>query len=166
MIVKEVEYYTGNTAANPKRKYDEQDRKKYEDLKRSKRNRNKRIKEDKKSRRSAALQVAILIFIVGTIIIARDNKVYLMQQDLSNINKQVRIVNDENEALKVDLLKGASLAKIRTNAETKLGMQTATKDSIVKLDLSNNYFAELDNDTETKNTNSEGLLSKIKDALN
>lgn len=166
MIVEEVEYYKVNTAAIPKRKYDEVDRKKYEDLKRSKRNRNKRIKDDIKLRRKAICQVAVLIFLVGITIIARDNMVYLKQQDLSRINKQVRIVNDENEALKVDLLKVGSLAKIRTTAETTLGMQSATKEDIYKIDLSTNYFAELENDTEVKNTNSEGLLSKIMDALN
>lgn len=163
MLVKETEYYTANAVSAPKKKIDENNRKKYNDLKKSKINRNKRISNKMKARRIAALQITVLLFIVGFIIIARDNQVYSMQDNLTNIKSDIKNTNEKNESLKVDLLKAGSLSKVKAEAETNLGMHVTQKSNIVKVDFSQNYFAELD----AKNTDDEntGFFSKIFNAL-
>lgn len=166
MIVKEFDYVQGNTVIKPQRKSTERDRKKYEELKRSKKNRNRRLLEKKKNRRSAMLQIALTILIAGTVIISRDAKVYGIQKSITETKVEIKNITAENEAIKIDLLKFSSLENIKTNAEEKLGMIVSTKDSLVEIDMSGNYFQELD-DKEAKAEKKEkkGFFSKIMDAL-
>lgn len=162
MVVKEFDYVQGNTVVKPQRKSTERDRKKYEELKRSKKNRNRRLLEEKKNRRSAMLQIALTILIVGTVIISRDANVYSIQSKVSDIKSEIKNITAENEAMKVDLLKFSSLDNIKTNAEGKLGMITSTKDSLVEIDMSGNYFQELnDKEAETENREEEGFFQKL-----
>ena len=127
MIVKEYEYIRGNTATQPRRS-SEPDRKRYEELQKAKRERKRRKLEEERRKRKGARQIAAAIAILGVITIARDTKVYSMQSDLAKLNSEIKSVDDENEALRVELLKVASLDNIKTNAEEKLGMVVATKD--------------------------------------
>jgi cell division protein FtsL len=167
MEIKEFDYVRGNTAIKPQRKSSEKDRKKYEELKRSKKNRNKRLQEQQKNMRSAMLQIATAILIVGTVIISRDVKVYSIQNNISGIKSEIKNITAENEAIKVDLLKFSSLDNIKTNAEEKLGMVVATKDNLVEIDMSGDYFQELNAQEEiSKNNEEKGLFSKMMDALN
>ena len=145
MIVKEYEYIRGNTATQPRRS-SEPDRKRYEELQKAKRERKRRKLEEERRKRKGARQIAAAIAILGVITIARDTKVYSMQSDLAKLNSEIKSVDDENEALRVELLKVASLDNIKTNAEEKLGMVVATKDEMLQMDLSGNYFEDLEND--------------------
>ena len=154
MIVKEYEYIRGNTATQPRRS-SEPDRKRYEELQKAKRERKRRKLEEERRKRKGARQIAAAIAILGVITIARDTKVYSMQSDLAKLN----------EALRVELLKVASLDNIKTNAEEKLGMVVATKDEMLQMDLSGNYFEDLENDETNAKDNKSGLFSKIMDAL-
>jgi len=162
MVVKEFDYVNGNTAVKPQRKSSERDRKKYEELKRSKKNRNRRLQDERKNRRSAMLQIAVAILIVGTVIISRDSKVYSIQNEVSKIKSEINNVTAENEALDVDLLKFSSLDNIKTNAEEKLGMVTSTKACLVAIDMDGNYFQELnDKETEIINNKENGWFQKL-----
>ena len=134
MIVKEYEYIRGNTATQPRRS-SEPDRKRYEELQKAKRERKRRKLEEERRKRKGARQIAAAIAILGVITIARDTKVYSMQSDLAKLNSEIKSVDDENEALRVELLKVASLDNIKTNAEEKLGMVVATKDEMLQMDL-------------------------------
>lgn len=165
MVVKEYDYIKGNTALNPKRKVNERDNKKYDQLKKSKKNRERRIQEQKRKTRATMLQVSLFILIMGIITIARDSQVFTMQKELTNINKEIKIYEAENEALKVDLLKASSLDNIKDIAENKLEMSIATKDNIVAVDLSQNYFKELDKKDKSENKESKGIINKVLDAL-
>lgn len=165
MVVKEYDYIKGNTALNPKRKVNERDNKKYNELKKSKKNRERRIQEQKRKTRATMLQVSLFILIMGIITIARDSQVFTMQKELTNINKEIKIYEAENEALKVDLLKASSLDNIKDIAENKLEMNIATKDNIVAVDLSQNYFKELDQKDKSENKESKGIINKVLDAL-
>ena len=149
MIVKEYEYIRGNTAAQPRRSSE----------------RKRRKLEEERRKRKGARQIAAAIAILGFITIARDTKVYSMQSDLAKLNSEIKSVDDENEALRVELLKVASLDNIKTNAEEKLGMVVATKDEMLQMDLSGNYFEDLENDETNAKDNKSGLFSKIMDAL-
>lgn len=161
MIVKEFDYVKGNTVVKPNRQSTESD-KKYKELERSKRNKKKRAYEKKKQNRIACLQIAALIFTVGLVVISRDTKVYNMQKELTSINKQISTVTDENEALRIQLLKIGSLDNIKTNAENKLGMSIATKDNTMQIEVPSNYFEE---ENDNADDEKETVLSKILDAL-
>ncbi len=161
MIVKEFDYVKGNTVVKPNRRSTESD-KKYKELERSKRNKKKREYAKKKQNRIACLQIAALIFTVGLIVISRDTKVYNMQKELASINKQISTVTDENEALRIQLLKIGSLDNIKTNAESKLGMSIATKDNTMQIEVPSNYFEE---ENDNADDEKETVLSKILDAL-
>ena len=165
MLVKEYDYIKGNTAINPRRQDNEQERIKREKLERAKRNRNKRIREEEIKTRKGILQVALIIVMIGFTTIARDGKVYKMQREVIKINKEIKMINDENEALRVDLLKVASLDNIKTNAEERLDMVVATKENMVEIDFSENYFADLESEITDEN-NQKGLFSRLMDALN
>ena len=145
MVVKEFEYVNGNTVVKPERRSEETDKKKYEELQRSKRERNKRKREEEKKRRNGILQIAAFIFIIGMVIISRDSNVYSTQKELTNINSEIKVVRDDNEALRVELLKVASLENIKTNAEKKLGMVAATKENTIQIELPNKYFDNIEN---------------------
>ena len=167
MVVKEYDYIKGNNALNPKRKSTEREQKKYEELKKSKKNRERRIQEQKKKNRVAALQIAIFILLMGLVTIGRDSQVFKMQKDLTDINREIKQYQADNEALEVDLLKFSSLDNIKSSAEEQLNMTMVTKDNIVPIDLSNNYFKELDKkDKKEVEENNKGFLAKILDALN
>lgn len=161
MIVKEFDYVKGNTVVKPNRKSVEKD-KKYEELQKAKKNKKKREYQKKKQTRMASFQIATLIFVVGISIIWRDTKVYDMQKQLASIDSEINTITDENEALKIELLKIGSLDNIKTNAESKLGMGIANKENIMQIEVPSNYFEEENNSaTEEKET----VLSKILDAF-
>ena len=146
MVVKEFEfeYVNGNTVVKPQRRSEETDKKKYEELQRSKRERNKRLREEEKKKRKGILQIAAFIFVIGIVIISRDNNVYSTQKELTNITSEIKVVRDDNEALRVDLLKVASLENIKTKAEKKLGMVAATKENTIQIELPNKYFDNIE----------------------
>jgi len=144
MIVKEFEYVNGNTVVKPERRERETDKRKYEELQRSKKERNKRIREEEKKKRNGILQIAAFIFIVGIFIITRDSQVYSTQRDIDKINSEIKLIKDDNEAIRVELLKVSSLANIKTKAETKLGMVPATKENTIQIELPNKYFDNIE----------------------
>ncbi|MBD7910067.1 MULTISPECIES: cell division protein FtsL [Clostridium] len=165
MIVKEYDYVKGNNAISPHRKSNEKDKKKYEELKRSKRDRNKRKLEEQKGVRKAAVQIACVIFFVGMVTISRDVKVYNMQKEVGNIDSQIKNLNDENEALRVELLKVGTLDNIKTQAEQRLGMFVPTKDNRIQIEIPKGYLEDKDKKKTEDKTNQETLFSKLMDAL-
>lgn len=52
---------------------------------------------------------------------------YNMQKEVINLDSQIKVVNDENEALRVELLKVGTLDNIKSQAEERLGMVVATR---------------------------------------
>lgn len=167
MAVKKLEDYeiNGNVVRKPLRKTTEQEREKYKQLQRSKKNRQRRLIEERKRNRRAIMQITILIFFMGVLTIFRDSKVFAMQNDLANVNSDIKEEQLENEALKIDLLKGSSLDNIKTTAEKDLGMTIASKDNMVEIDLSENYFQKLDDRDKKAKKNEKGFFSKILNAL-
>ena len=164
MLVKEYDYINGSTAVNPHRQV--RDKEKQEKLEKVRRQRNKRIKEEQVRKRLGVLQIAFVIFLMGFITISRDSKVYSMQQEVTKINKEIKVISDENEAIRVDLLKVASLDNIKTNAEERLGMSVATKENTIQVDFSQNYFSDLESGITDENNTQKGLFSRLMDALN
>lgn len=165
MVVKEYEYI-GNAAINPNRESTKRDNKKYEELKKSKKNRNRRIIEERNKKKKAVMQIAAVIFIFGITLITRDTMVYNSQNKISDVDSKINDYKEENEAIKVDILKFSSIANIRSNAEENLGMTMATKDNSVVIDLSEDYFASLNKGNIESNEKDNSIFSKLMDALN
>ncbi len=135
MIVKDFDYVRGNTAVKPQRKYD--DIKKDKQRKNQRNNKKKKLATlQKKKKINSTIQVALVIFVLGVATIWRDTKVYNLQTQIGNISNEIKVVNNENEALRVDLLKHSSLKGIEEKAKSKLGMIPPAKADKVNIDLS------------------------------
>ena len=89
MIVKEVDYIRGNTVNAPQRKYD--DIRKDKSSEEAKKRKNKLLKEKKKKTRNGALQIALVIFILGVLTIWRDTKVYNLQTQIGTLNNEMKL---------------------------------------------------------------------------
>ncbi|WP_294348432.1 cell division protein FtsL [uncultured Clostridium sp.] len=160
MIVRELDYVKGNIAVKPERKSTRTDN----DRKRELRNKRRKKKELQKKNyiRKSSIQIAAIIFFVGMVTISRDAKVYTMQKELDKLDTEIETIKDENEALRVNLLKIGSLDNIKTQAEERLNMSIATKENTMEIEVPSNYFEEEKEDTEDTN---KTLFSKLLDAF-
>ncbi|NLK24310.1 MAG: hypothetical protein GX309_10145 [Clostridiales bacterium] len=166
MLVKEVEYYNNeNTLNYPKKRAREEERKKYDELRRAKRNREKRKRAQSKLKRKIAFEVISVAFIAGIITLAIDSRVFNMQSQLTAINKQIETVKADNEDLTVKLLQTGSLDDIEINTQNRLGMVSTTKENIITVDLSKNYFRQLDDEDKAAKEENLSIYQKIKLAL-
>lgn len=165
LVVREYDYIKGSTAVKPERKNGVQKTdkkyKKFQRNKKNKKNKNIRLNNKKVNDRKYMFSLSIVIFIFGCITIFGDSKVYTMQKQVSDLNTQIKQTQEENEALKVKLLKFSSLSNIQENAETKLGMAVATKENIVKIDFSDDYFKDIKEENDTNQNERKSLLSKL-----
>ena len=87
-----------------------------------------------------------------------------MQKNLIAINSEIDSIEEENEAMEIQLSKQSALLSIASKAET-LGMRAATKEDMVSLDLSQNYFEKLEVAKNAKDESKSGFFSKIMDVL-
>lgn len=140
---KEYEYIRGNTALNPKRKYDEvKRRKERENLERQRREQQRRERNAKKSVVKNILQVASIALVLGVLTIARDGKVFKMQNDLTNVKSEIKTVTAEGEALRVNLLKYSSLGDVKS-AATEAGMKIPQIDDTITVNITKDFFANI-----------------------
>ncbi|GAB6170364.1 hypothetical protein JCM1393_28240 [Clostridium carnis] len=165
MVEREYDYIRGNTVIQPKRKNDDTNKKKrLEEEKKQRLEKNKRIRKAKIIATKNIIQVAALISCLGVLIIGRYGKIYKMQQNLTMIKDEIRVVKAEGEALRFDLLKYSSLENVKTTA-ANLGMKSPDKNISVTVDNSKNYFSNLSNEVE-KTEVKKNIITKIKDAFN
>lgn len=143
MVNEEYEYIRGNTALNPKRKYDEINRREEkENLERQKKEQQKIARNAKKAIVKNILQIAFVSLLLGVLTIARNGKVYKIQNDLTNIKKEIKTVTAEGEALRANLLAYSSLGEIKENA-TKGGMKMPQKQDIITVNITKDFFANI-----------------------
>lgn len=161
---REYDYIRGNTVLAPERKRRDVQKpdKKYKQIQRRKLN-NKAIieKKQRKNDRKYLLTIAGTIVILGFMTISRDGEVYNMEKNLSSVNTQISQMEEENEALKVKILKFSSLDNVEKNAENKLFMFDPSKKDSVTVDFSQNYFKDIKPKTSESNTKEGGLFSKL-----
>ncbi|MGL5381367.1 cell division protein FtsL [Clostridium sp.] len=166
MVEREYDYIRGNTAVKPKRKYEEvKEKNKVIDEEKKLREKKRRLSELNSRRTKGVLQVASVIFLLGVATIARDGKIYGMQDSLTKIKTDIKSEIAVGEALRVDLLKYSSLNDIRANAEGKLEMKLPDKTATVDVDVTKDYFANARGEVEQKKE-SKNIFSKLMDALN
>ena len=91
------------------------------------------------------IQIAMVVLVLGSITIYRDGKVYSLKSDLKNVNKEIKILDAENEAIRVDLLKNSSLKNIENNAKNKIKMLENSEAKKIEIDLSTNHLGDLMN---------------------
>lgn len=161
MVVREYDYIKGSTAVKPERKIRE---KKHNNKKRGlhKLKRNKQLLEQQKQRknnRKYAATIAAMIFTFGCITILGDSRVYKMQKNVTDLNSDIKKMQEENEALKVKLLKFSSLSNIEESAVANLGMVTPNQGDTIKIDFSEDYFASLK--THDEPVKKQSIISKL-----
>lgn len=140
----------GNTAIKPLKKTTVRKANKQSENRKNKINKNKLFKKQKQSDRKYMLTVIITILGLGCVTIAGDGKVYKMQQQVTNLENEISSTKEENEALRVKILKYSSLNNIEENASNTLGMHVAHGSDVVKIDFSNNYFENVEESTSYK----------------
>lgn len=133
MVVKEYNYSSGSSALNPQRQGTSPNRRKSQQNKRHRANKPTKKNLFKRILNNNVAQIAAVILVLGGITIARDAKVFSTQNQLSQVNQEIKTLSSENEALQVELLKSSSLEKIENIAKNKLNMISPTKESIVDI---------------------------------
>lgn len=143
MVNKEYDYIRGTTALNPQRRYEEEKRRQERDnIERQRREQQRKEREAKKAVVKNILQVASVALVLGVLTIARDGKVYRMQNDLASVKSDVKTVIAENEALRANLLKFASLGEIKLVA-SESGMKVPQKDDTITVNITKDFFADI-----------------------
>lgn len=143
MVNKEYDYIRGNTALNPKRRYAEEQRREERDyIERQRREKQRREREAKKTVVKNILQVASIALILGVLTIARNGRVYRMQNDLYSVKSNIKTVTSENAALRASLLEFGSLGEIEVIA-SKAGMKFPQKDDTITVNITKDFFANI-----------------------
>ena len=161
----EYDYIKGSTATKPVRKSNVQNpNREYKETRKVKQDRKARLKIKKKNDRRYVLSVAGIILCFGCATILGDSKVYNMQKQVRELNTEINQMQEENEALKVKILKFSSLSNIQESAEARISMVMPGKEDSVKLDFSKNYFESVqdeDSNEENKKEDKGGIITKI-----
>ena len=164
LVGREYDYIKGSTVSAPERKSGVRKLdKKYKQIQRRKNinNRNTLLMNRRKNDRKYVLTMVLVIFGLGFITISGDSKVYDTQRKISSLSTEINQMQEENEALKVKLLKFSALNNIQEKAGTKLSMFIPNKEETVKIDFSKNYFEDLKSN-DSNNVNKEtNFFSKI-----
>lgn len=165
---REYDYIKGNTALAPERKSKvRKPNEKYKKIQRRKKiqTRNALLQNRRKNDRKYILTVAAVILGLGFLTISGDNKVYNMQKQSTLLNSQIKQTQEENEALKVKVLKFSAINNIQGNAKTKLSMFIPKKEETVKIDFTQDYFKDIKPNVTKSNTNKTTFLSKFTNIL-
>ena len=146
----------GNTAVKPLRKTTIRKPKKHNEIiRKNKNNKKKLFKKERQNDRKYMLTVVMFILGIGCVTIAGNSKIYNMQRAVTKLENEINNTNEENEALRVKILKYSSLNNIEESAENNLGMYVPHGEDVVKIDFSNDYFKDVDlNNTVEKSENS------------
>ena len=161
----EYDYIKGSTATKPARRSNVQNpNREYKETHMVKQDRKAKLKTKKKNDRRYVLSVAGIILCFGCATILGDSKVYNMQKQVRQLNTEINQMQEENEALKVKILKFSSLSNIQESAEAKLAMVMPQKEDTIKVNFSENYFKNVKDKTENEENHKEskgGIISKL-----
>lgn len=163
MIIKDGKsYINGNTVLSPERKANEPLRKEqYDKLRKAQLERESRIKKEQLKKKKSTIQVITFIFALGLILIGRYAMIFNMQKNLSTIKKEIEVVNAQNEALKVDILRISSFEKVKNTSEKQLKMIEPDKNNALIMDLSKDNFK----DSKAQDAKAKSIIEKLKKYL-
>lgn len=134
----------GNTAVKPLKKTTIRKPKKHnEQIRKRKSDKKKLFRKQKQSDRKYMFTVVVVILGLGCITIAGDSKVYKMQKTVTALENEISKTKENNEALRVKVLKYSSLSNIEENASNNLEMHVPHSEDVVKIDFSEDYFKDV-----------------------
>lgn len=155
----------GNTAVKPLKKTTICKPKKNSQIRKQKKNDKKNMfRRERQSDRKYIFTVILFVLGLGCITIAGDGKVYKLQNNVTTLENQINSTKEENEALRVKILKYSSLDNIEENAGNSLGMYLPHSDDVVKIDFSDDYFKDVNVNNTTvqkKESSFRGFFEKV-----
>ena len=122
------------------------------------------FRRERQSDRKYIFTVILFVLGLGCITIAGDGKVYKLQNNVTTLENQINSTKEENEALRVKILKYSSLDNIEENAGNSLGMYLPHSDDVVKIDFSDDYFKDVNVNNTTvqkKESSFRGFFEKV-----
>ncbi|MBK5241267.1 hypothetical protein [Clostridium sp.] len=159
IVAKNTLQMDGNTVLSP----DESFRKRrYDDLEKSRKQAEQaKIQKDIENKKSV-LKNILLVFVIGVTIISRYCMIYSYQDVASKTKAKLEIVNKENSAYKVQLLKFKNINYVEEIALGRLNMVKPQISDIEYMNLSKNNL-EVKSELQVKK--STMILEKIKDII-
>ncbi|MCY6370359.1 hypothetical protein [Clostridium ganghwense] len=143
----------------PSRGVDEQ---KHKELEKSKKEHIKINKQKQIKKKAKVLRNIILAFGVGVTLVYRYCLIYNMEKNITEVKKQIAVVNADNENLKIGLLKYNNIEQIEKKATEQLNMIPRSRANAVQVDLGRNNFKKT-HENGVKKSNS--FIEKIKKIL-
>lgn len=166
IVVDKKNLINGNTVLKPSneplRKKEKYDREKYKKLEESKKEALKSLKEKQRKKKGKVLKYIACVFVVGMTIIYRYNMIYENQRKIKNIKAEINTFRENNDNLKIELVKYNSISNVEVTAKEELDMVKPSRADIIYCDLKKNNFVVEKPKVEEKE---ENFMSKIKDFL-
>lgn len=151
-------YIEGNTVFVPQKYTNDDDE--YKKLRKEKSDRVRRLKQNRVKGKAKMLKFILILFVFGSIIIYRYSKIYNMENNLVAIKNNIKVVQGENDNLKIDIMKTNSIEKVQDIAINKLHMVKPDSKAVKYIDLSNKHIAD------NKNVkNKGGFLYNLKSMI-
>ena len=136
IMMNKENYVNGNTVLAPI--YEPVDASKKQKL-----NKIKKIKNKKTNIKVKFLSYMALAFIAGLILVFRYASMYSVEKNLSNIKNETIILNQENDDMKVQLVKVSNLDNVQNIATNKLHMVKVNQNQVIYADLTKENFTKV-----------------------
>lgn len=159
IVAKNMFEIDGNTVLSPEESFRKQ---KYEGLEESRKKAEQSKKQKDIKKKKSVLFHILLGFVVGVTIIARYCMIYNYQDTASKAKAEIGILNKENDAYKVELIKFRNISYVEKMATTKLNMVKPRISDIQYMDLSKN---NLQIKKELQVNKSTEIINKIKNII-
>lgn len=134
---------------------------KYKELEASKREHKKINKQKLVNKKAKVLKNVLLAFIVGITLVYRYSLIYDMEKNITEIKKEIAVVNADNENLRIELLKFNNIEEIEKISVQQLNMIPKSKTNVVYIDLEKNNFEKAEENMKKNG----GFIEKIKKIL-
>lgn len=159
IVAKNTLHMDGNTVLSP----DESIRKsRYHDLERSRKQAEQAKRQKDIENKQSVLKNILLVFIIGVAIISRYCMIYTYQDTASKSKAQIQILNKENSAYKVQLIKFKNINYIEKIALGRLNMVKPQISDVEYINLSKNNLGVK---SELQVKKSSTILEKIKSII-
>lgn len=134
---------------------------KYKELETSKREHKKINKQKLVKKKAKVLKNVLLAFTVAVTLVYRYSLIYDMEKNITEIKKEISVVNADNENLRIGLLKFNNIEEIEKISVQQLNMIPKSKTNVVYIDLEKNNFEKAEENMEK----SSSFIEKIKKIL-
>lgn len=122
-----------------------------------------RISREKSiNKKAKVLKNIILLFVIGIALVHRYSMIYNMEKNIIDVKKQISNLNDENESLRIDLLKYNNIHSLEEEALKNLNMIPKSRINAIYINFDKNNFK---NNLKEGEEESNGIFFKIKKIL-